>query len=233
MKSIVIWMMLFAVSSAIAGVWQVKPERVGRNWHYYDGTMYVIALGEFAAEMAKTLTPFIPDRGSLLDLCCGPGLLSLHFAAKCQRVVGLDHALGMIRYAEKQRRRQGLKHVSFVHGDATDRSAFADHEFDVVILSMALHEMPLEVGQATLAEAKRVAERVVIADYAAPLPRHLPGMVFRYLEFVAGFQHLHGFLKYQRHGGLDFLLESCNLRVIGETDAVRRSIRIVDVRAVN
>ncbi len=228
----------------LVGVWalltrrhrEVKPplpdEQVGRHWHYYDGMMYVIALGSFTAEIAGHLEPFIPKDSSLLDICCGPGMLSLHFAPKCRRVVGLDHALGMVRYAGRQAEKNGTANVQFVHADATQLGKYTDGEFDVAIISMALHEMPRDIGLAALKEANRVAKTLLLVDYAVPLPKHIGGLVYRYLEFIAGLEHLRGFLRYTRCGGLDTLLEQAGLKVVEEVTVSRGCIRVVRTKHV-
>jgi len=72
-----------------------------------------------------------------------------------------------------------------------------------------------------------VAREIIIVDYAVPLPTHAQGLMFRYLEVVAGLNHLKGFLSYSRHGGLDALVEDAALMVQSDTTAVSHCIRIV------
>jgi hypothetical protein len=92
---------------------------------------------------------------------------------------------------------------------------------------MALHEMPRASGIQVLKEAARVAREVILVDYIVPLPTHTQGLVFRYLEVVAGLNHLKGFVNYSRHKGLDTLVEEAALAVTSETTAMSQCIRIV------
>lgn len=85
---------------------------------------------------------------ALLDVACGPGLVSAAAAARGARVTGLDFAPNMV--AEASRRHPAL---TFREGDA-EALPFADASFDAVVIGFGLHHFPLP-GRA-LAEARRV-----------------------------------------------------------------------------
>ena len=137
----------------------------------------------------------------------------------------------MIKYARKRQIERGLKNVTFAHADARFLSDFEDQVFDHAVLSLALHEMPRTSGLRVLKEAARVAREIIIVDYAVPLPTHGQALVSRYLEVVAGLNHLKGFLDYTRHMGLDSLVEDAGLMVKSDRAAMSQCIRIV--RAVS
>jgi len=208
-----------------------EPLPVRRNWHYYDGVLYETAIEPLAREMRQETATEVSENSRTLDVCCGTGGLVFHLAEKCAHVTGADHARGMIKYARKRQAQRGLKNVTFVHADARFLSDFEDHEFDSAILSLALHEMPRASGLRVLNEAARVAREIIIVDYAVPLPTHTLGLVFRYLEVIAGLNHLKGFLDYTRHMGLDSLVEDAGLVVKSDRAAMSQCIRIV--RAVS
>jgi len=216
-----------------------RPERteqsgtpvVRRNWHYYDGVLYETAIEPLAKEMRRETAAEVSENSRTLDICCGTGGLVFHLAEKCASVAGVDHARGMIEYARKRQTEQGLKNVTFAHADARFLSDFEDQGFDHAILSLALHEMPRASGIRVLKEAARLAREIIIVDYAVPLPTHAQGLVFRYLEVIAGLNHLKGFLDYTRHMGLDSLVEDAGLVVKSDRTAMSRCIRIV--RAVS
>ncbi len=216
----------------------VRAERSGalaveRNWHYYDGVLYETVIEPLAREMRQETSAHVSEGSRALDLCCGTGGLVFHLAQKCAGVTGIDHALGMVNYARHRQLERGITNVSFAHGDARFLSDFADGAFDCAILSMALHEMPRACGIQVLKEAARVAQEILLVDYAVPLPNHTQGLVFRYLEVVAGRSHLQGFLDYSRHRGLDSLVEEAGLVVKRDTTAMSQCIRIVEaVRGV-
>ena len=85
---------------------------------------------------------------ALLDVACGPGLVSAAAAARGAHVTGVDFAPNMV--AEASRRHPAL---TFREGDA-ETLAFADASFDAVVIGFGLHHFPMP-GRA-LAEARRV-----------------------------------------------------------------------------
>ena len=74
---------------------------------------------------------------TVLDLGCGPGVLTPYLAAACENVVGLDFSSNAIATARK--RCAHLENVSFISGDVLDFST--DQKFDVITGSMFLHEV--------------------------------------------------------------------------------------------
>jgi SAM-dependent methyltransferase len=195
---------------------------IGKNWHYYDGVMYAITVDPFAEEVREKVADYIDEDSNVIDICCGTGALAFHIADKCSDVKGVDHAIGMVRYAEKQKGRRGISNVDFLHMDASDLSEYGTGSFDYAVISMSIHEMPLETGIQALKEAKRIARRVIVADYAVPQPMNSWGLIFRYMEVIAGVKHLKGFIKYNRHNGLDRLLEECGLEIEEKTKASKK-----------
>ena len=93
---------------------------------------------------------------------------------------------------------------------------FPDNAFDAVVLSLALHEMPEAVGNAALAEALRVAPRVLLADYRlAERNLDLPATLLVHLpERLAGAEHYRNFRGFMARGGVEGLAHRAGLTVI-------------------
>lgn len=87
----------------------------------------------------------IKEGDKVLDLACGTGQLTRKLKGK---VLGVDGSPDMVKIAKK-------KGGNFEVQDATNLR-FKDKSFDKVVISMALHEMPLEDVEKALVEAKRV-----------------------------------------------------------------------------
>ena len=105
------------------------------------------------------------DAGSrVLDVACGPGFLTMAFAARCRHDVGIDATgpfLAMARAAAEQR---SLRNVEFRAGNA-EQLPFGDGSFDVVSCRAAFHHFPRPAQ--VLAEMTRVATqqgRLLVAD---------------------------------------------------------------------
>jgi ubiquinone/menaquinone biosynthesis C-methylase UbiE len=101
---------------------------------------------------------------SVLDVACGPGFLTLAFAARAAKVVGIDATETFLERARAEAERRGSTNVEFRSGDA-EHLPFADASFDVVACRAAFHHFlhPERV----LAEMKRITRaggRLLIAD---------------------------------------------------------------------
>src|SRR5262245_32682486 len=66
------------------------------------------------------------DTGArVLDVACGPGFLTMAFAARCRHAVGVDATEPFLAMARVEAERRGLRNVEFRAGDA-ERLAFGD-----------------------------------------------------------------------------------------------------------
>jgi arsenite methyltransferase len=96
---------------------------------------------------------------TVVDLACGPAN-QLAMVARLNpgtQFIGVDLSLPMLEQAHELISRQGLKNVSFRHGDITDLSMFATGSIDAVVSTMALHHLPdTDCLARTYAEVARI-----------------------------------------------------------------------------
>jgi ubiquinone/menaquinone biosynthesis C-methylase UbiE len=120
---------------------------------------------------AAYLIPHLAPGATLLDVGCGPGTITLDFAARLApgKVVGIDAAPAAIEAAEAERASGNVNNVEFRTADiyALD---FADNTFDIVHAHQVLQHLADPVG--ALREMRRVCKPggIVAArdgDYAA------------------------------------------------------------------
>jgi ubiquinone/menaquinone biosynthesis C-methylase UbiE len=69
---------------------------------------------------------------SLLDIGCGAGRTTIHFAPECKNYTGIDYAESMIEYCKKT---FISPNTDFFQCDARDMSRFPDAHFDIVLFS--------------------------------------------------------------------------------------------------
>ena len=103
----------------------------------------------------------------VLDVATGTGSQASAFAEVAREVVAIDLSPEMLRVA---RRKRGHPKLTFLQADAT-ALPFRDGDFDVACVSFALHEMPVSIREAVLAEMVRVTARggtIVVVDYGLP-----------------------------------------------------------------
>lgn len=79
------------------------------------------------------------DAGSrVLDVACGPGFLTMAFAARCRHAVGLDATEPFLAMARVEAEHRGLRNVEFQAGNA-EELPYGDGAFDLVSCRAAFH----------------------------------------------------------------------------------------------
>jgi ubiquinone/menaquinone biosynthesis C-methylase UbiE len=106
-------------------------------------------------ELADRLCDALGDRrtGRILDLACGPGLVSEALAAEAEQVVGVDLTPEMVDRARERCRAAGHDNTEF-HEAAVEALPMDDGVFDAVVTRLAIHHF--EDPEAVLREARRV-----------------------------------------------------------------------------
>ncbi|MBT3382142.1 MAG: class I SAM-dependent methyltransferase [Prolixibacteraceae bacterium] len=150
---------------------------------------------------------------TVLDVACGTGALVFDLAEKAKKVVGVDFSESMLKAAQREQKKRGIQNIEFITADASQLTVFSDKEFDVVTLSMALHQFDPGLHSPILNEMKRVSKKIIIVDYAAPLPKSTNGRAAKFIEFLAGKEHNGNFKKFCKLGGLKPILENNDLQL--------------------
>lgn len=185
---------------------------------YYDGPLYAVLIAPLHERLRELVAAEVPPRGRVLEACAGTGHLAARLGEDAREVVGVELSPAMFRWATS---RPHPDNVRFVQGDVTEVLAGEeDGAFDTATVVLALHEMPVDVRRAALRELTRVARRVLVCDFAAPMPWNGRGLVNRGAELAAGPAHFRGYLHWQRSGGLPALSAGLGL--------AHREIRRVD-----
>lgn len=126
------------------GKW-VHPETtapldmVGRH-----GQLDMQQIAEYTAQLLE-LTP----QDTLLDLCCGNGLLTRELALRTKSVLGFDYSPVLL---EQAREISDADNIDYAEGDATKvAEALAGQRFDAVVLSAAFQYFDEQAGSDVLA----------------------------------------------------------------------------------
>lgn len=92
----------------------------------YNQSEADLALQELMPLLEKLLLPRVPEKGQVLDLCCGTGQIAQQLILKGYQVTGLDGSEKMLHYA-----RENAPQGTFILADA--RSFHLSPTFDAVI----------------------------------------------------------------------------------------------------
>lgn len=165
-----------------------------------DGRLYAVTIDRMLADLRTWVARNLPEGQRVLDACCGTGALARRLAREGRDVVGVDLSPRHIAYA-RSKASDTAGNLRFEVGDVSRLELPPDGPHDVAVISLALHEMPTDARVPVLRSLLEVARRVMILDFAAPMPRNLAGMRNRAAELVAGPSHFRAFRDYQRRGG--------------------------------
>ncbi len=119
------------------------------------------------------LSGFISNPAArVLDVCAGTGSNSLLIAQRYPnaQITALDSSENMLKIADSKFHKAGVGNAETVVADACD-TGYDDNTFDVVILSLVLHELDSDLQRAMLTESKRVLRddgRILILEWEQP-----------------------------------------------------------------
>jgi ubiquinone/menaquinone biosynthesis C-methylase UbiE len=100
-----------------------------------------------------------PPDARILDVACGTGRLSEHFATRARSYTGLDASAAMIEQAKRAHPTAG----HWVRGDAF-RLPFPTHTFDAVVSTRFLRHLDAKGRTAVFKELARVSRNLVIVE---------------------------------------------------------------------
>jgi len=166
------------------------------------------------AKMRTRLADNVEKGKKVIDIACGTGAQVFELAPKSEFVVGVDLSDSMIKKAFQLKNKYKVENVDFKICDATNLSDFRNEQFDYATMSLALHQFQPEIHASILNEMKRISEKIIIVDYAVPLPKNIIGYGSKWAEFMAGIEHNRNFRKYYKIGGLNTILPNNNLKII-------------------
>jgi ubiquinone/menaquinone biosynthesis C-methylase UbiE len=185
---------------------------------FYYGFIFHKLLDPQLEEARQVAVDLIPEGASVLDIASGTGKLC--FALREQKrctMVGVDLSLRMLNFARKS---DLFQNTTFLHKDAADLSCFNDQSFDYATMMFLVHELTLQQQVRALKEALRVAQKVIIIDSAAPLPRNASGIGIRLVEALFGHEHNPRFKDYLSGGGMHGIFRSSELPIKLEYSSV-------------
>jgi ubiquinone/menaquinone biosynthesis C-methylase UbiE len=182
------------------------------------GLLYRIFIDPLIIGLRRHLASMIVPGEKVIDIACGTGALTLAMADHAGHVTGIDLSEEMIITARRTARKRQSQNISFEMLDATDLSDYPDKSFDVAVSSLAMHQFESGTGVRVLREIKRVARRIIIADYNCPM-RPGPAAWLAYLiEYIAGGDHYRNFRQYMTDAGLNKLASEAGLSISSQEE---------------
>jgi len=152
---------------------------------------------------------------NVLDIGCGTGAhLKLYQNEKCS-VFGVDLSPAMLKTAEIN-----LGSDADLQLCDASNTPFDDNEFDLILSSTVLHEMPPQTRIDVLTEAKRLLKkdgRILLIDFHTGPIKKFKGIFAKIritlAEIAAGREHFKNYRNFMKNGGLPNLIESLGFEI--------------------
>jgi SAM-dependent methyltransferase len=182
-----------------------------RNW--LKGYIYRLIIDPLLAGVRASVIGKAGHSLKVIDIACGPGTLALDLARIEAEVTAIDLDEDLVYCASQRAAKRGIKNIHFEARNAADLTFYRDKQFDVAVTSMSVHQFESQLAIRILQEMKRIANKVIIADYNYPLPQNFSGRVAKGIERLAGGDHYYNFRNYIGSGGLKYFTDKAGLEV--------------------
>lgn len=175
--------------------------------------LYKLLIDPLLSGLREGVSEFVNPCSKVIDVACGTGALSLMMAQKAEQVTGIDSSPEMIAAANRAALRKGIRNVSFQLLDASDLSQYSKRDFDLAVISMAVHQFNPELALKILSELKLLVHVILIADYNHHMPPGWGSGAAWGIERIAGGEHYRNFRDYMQKGGVHWFARESGLRI--------------------
>jgi ubiquinone/menaquinone biosynthesis C-methylase UbiE len=192
--------------------------QVARDNYEISANLYDTLIEPFMKTLRQIGMTMCPHNEIIrvLDVCCGTGTFINLFEQRGCECFGIDLSRAMLNKA-----RLRLKESAFLHeGDATNMP-FRSSMFDLVLISMALHEIHSNSLHAIIQEVRRVLDpegQILIIDYhPGPVTTAkglLQKLMIQFIEFAAGRTHFTNYRDFIKSGGINSLYRANKVNMV-------------------
>ncbi len=184
-----------------------KTDAYGRIAKWYDKIFASINTGLYIVGL-KMYPP--TDDMAVLDVGCGTGTQLAQYQKSGCQLFGIDMSTAMLDVARTKLGEQAELYL----GDAA-HMPYEDNTFDLVLSTLALHEMSPNLRSAILQEIKRVLKkdgRVLVIDFHSgpikPFSGWLSKLFITMSEIGAGREHYKNYRQFMKNKGVPALADT-------------------------
>lgn len=163
----------------------------------------------------KGILEFVSDEKlKVLEVCIGTGTNSIIIAENRPNteIVGIDLSKEMLALAKEKIEKRGIINIKTLIMDATNMN-FDDNYFDVVLISLVLHEVDDTIRYKIMKEAKRVLKnkgKIIIIEWDKP-NKLIQKLLFSIIELLEP----KGFKEFLQ-SNIEEYIEKFSLKVLSE-----------------
>ena len=175
---------------------------------------YRLIIDPLVKSIRISLMSFVKPGDRVIEIACDTGVLSLAMAHKAGHVTGIDLSEEMIANARRLAVSRKIGNIRFELLDASRLSGIPDNSFDKAVTSLSMHQFDRDVALKVISEMRRIAQRIIIADYNSPMHKGPARSLAEAIEWMAGGDHYRNFRYYMKNNGIAGLAKEAGLRVI-------------------
>jgi SAM-dependent methyltransferase len=186
------------------------------KFHWYDGWFYDKIIAPNQDKLFGQIKNLIEPQSTIIDVGCGTGRLEFTLADKSKSVLGIDLSKRNIDRANLSLLQHPDVKISFQHNNLSDIISNKNVHFDFAILTYVVHEINAEERVNLLVDIAQVSDKIIVGDYLVPRPKGFGGIISELIEFIAGKEHYRNYKSYMADGGIYYLADKAELKVIDE-----------------
>jgi ubiquinone/menaquinone biosynthesis C-methylase UbiE len=184
--------------------------------HWYDGWFYDKLIAPNQDQLFGKIKNLVDADSIIIDVGCGTGRLAFGLADKSKSVLGIDLSKRNIDRANLTLHQNPDSKISFQNSDIEEIINKGQIHFDYAVLTYVIHEVDEEERINLLNEISRVADKIIIGDYLVPKPKGFGSYLNQIIEFIAGTDHYRNYKSYVANGGIKYLADKAELKIINE-----------------
>jgi len=184
--------------------------------HWYDGWFYDKFIAPNQDQLFGQIKNLVDADTLIIDVGCGTGRLAFSLADKCKSVLGIDLSKRNIDRANLTLNQNPDSKISFENSDIGEIIHKSQIHYDYAVLTYVIHEINEEERINLLNDVSRVADKIIIGDYLVPKPKGFSSYLSEIIEFIAGAQHYKNYKSFVANGGIKYLANKAELKIINE-----------------
>jgi ubiquinone/menaquinone biosynthesis C-methylase UbiE len=184
--------------------------------HWYDGWFYDKLIAPNQDQLFGQIKNLVDADSIIIDVGCGTGRLAFGLGDKCKSVLGIDLSKRNIDRANLTLLQNPDSKISFENSDIGEIINKSQIHFDYAVLTYVIHEVNDEERINLLNEISRVADKIIIGDYLVPKPKGFRSYLSEIIEFIAGAEHYRNYKSFVANGGIKYLANKAELKIIHE-----------------
>jgi len=161
----------------------------------------------------RLVEKYVYQNSTVIDLGCGPGVISIGLSPKVNKIIGIDGSANMIALAEEMKKNSKIQNCDFIEGNIPEVLDLIDMKIDCIISSSVLEYLTDLPKTLKKINDKLKPGGIFIVSMPNPISifRRFEKFIFKFLQKPA---YLNYSINHLRPPDFQNILEDNNFEVI-------------------